>query len=207
MRDIAVILGAGPSLTRADADYLADLPAFVIAINDLWRWAPWCDHLHACDVEWWERNEEALELRCSKTVVEPMELLHGFPRRGPGDATVLERLADAGVEILKETGVEGYDPTPGCVRTGHNSGYQALHWSIQQGAKKIVLLGYDMGVSGERKRCHDYGRALGAPNYVEWAGHFDALVEPARVLGVEIINCCERSLIQAFPKAELRDVV
>jgi hypothetical protein len=47
-----VCIGGGPSLTRDDVDYCRG-KAFVIAINDAYKLAPWADALYACDGLWW----------------------------------------------------------------------------------------------------------------------------------------------------------
>jgi len=198
VREPVVILAAGPSLTMSDVDYVRDTAAYVIAVNDLWRWAPWCDHLHACDVSWWAANPVALGIGATKTVVEPMDT---------PQLEQLDALRREGVEVLRETGRIGYDPALGCVRTGQNSGYQALHWALQQGARKVILLGLDMclGEDGSR-RCHSYGKS-GVGGYAKYAKNFDSLVAPAQTLGAEVVNCTARSTVEAFSKRELRDVL
>jgi hypothetical protein len=104
---------------------------------------------------------------------------------------------------MKQTGKEGYDPEPGCVRTGGNSGYQALHVAIQSGAKRILLLGFDMGGT------HFFGRHV-APlrntpqhAFANWIGRFPALAGN----GAEIINCTPGSALKCFPHVPLAEAL
>ena len=128
-RPPSVLLGGGASLTPAQVE-LCRGRARVVAINHAWRLAPWADALHACDPAWWLANPAAQDFAGRKTVVRPQESSQAIDQ-------ALATLAGRGIEVLQETGVGGYDPTPGCVRTGRNGGYQALHMEAQRGATRV----------------------------------------------------------------------
>jgi hypothetical protein len=118
------ILASGPSMSQAVADavHAAGIPA--IAINSTFRLAPWADVLYAADPEWWAHpsNRDALVFKGLRLSCQPMK-------------AVLQ---------LRNSGVTGFDPDPAAVRTGGNSGYQALHVAIHAGAARVLLCGYDM---------------------------------------------------------------
>lgn len=96
---------------------------------------------------------------------------------------------------LEQTGRDGFDPTPGCVRTGGNGGYQAIHVAIQSGAKRILLLGFDMhGTHFFGK--HPSGLRNTPPETFEkWIPRFKELMGR----GAEIINCTPGSALTCFP--------
>lgn len=96
----------------------------VIAINDAAYPCWFADIAYCCDKRFWKHHNgfpgfRGIRVSCDDS---------GFP----------------GIRFLKNTGTQGFDPTPGHVRTGGNSGYQAIHLAIQLGVSKIILVGYDM---------------------------------------------------------------
>lgn len=51
-----VCIASGPSLTAADCDLVRQSGLPTIAVNNSWQLAPWCDHLYAGDLAWWDAN-------------------------------------------------------------------------------------------------------------------------------------------------------
>lgn len=184
-----IILATGPSLSQSQilSVHAAHLQkrAAVIVVNDAFKLAPWADVLYAADAQWWKVNAQAALMFAGRKVSCDAMVPYGSVRR------------------LRQTGLEGYDPTPGCVRTGGNSGYQALHLAIQEGAQRVLLLGYDMGGT------HFFGRHLpplrntDAATFERWAERFSAL----NGRGAEIINCTPGSAIKCFPTASLDEAL
>lgn len=103
------------------------------------------------------------------------------------------------VKLLKQTGVEGFDHSPDSIKTGGNSGYQAVHVALHTKAARILLLGFDMG--GD----HFFGKhpkplRNTEPNTFRiWCERFVKLKDR----GAEIINCTPGSALTCFPKMEL----
>jgi len=130
----AVCIGGGPSLTPEDVDYVRD-KANVIAINDAYKLAPWANILYACDLKWWNWHGGVPEFKHIKATQDKKASLKY-------DLKYLQQTfiddGEAGQVSL------GFDAVPGNIRTGRNSGYQAMHLAMQLGATKIILLGYDM---------------------------------------------------------------
>jgi hypothetical protein len=122
-----VCLAGGPSLTQADVDYCRG-KATVIAINDAYRLAPWADVLYACDKRWWDWHKGVGSFKGLKYALQRPAL------KWPG------------VQILQNTGPHGLELKRNAVRNGKNSGYQAMNVAVHLGAKRIVLLGYDMHI-------------------------------------------------------------
>ena len=114
-----------------------------------------------------------------------------------------KKWASSGVQRLRHTGRNGLDVTPGAIRDGGNSGYQAINLAVHFGAKRIVLLGYDM--HGD----HFFGKHPDGskPNFTICLSCFPGLVKPLAAIGVEVINCTRKSAITCFPKASLASVL
>jgi hypothetical protein len=180
-----VCLGGGPSLTREDVDYCRGR-ARVVAVNDAYRLAPWADVLYACDAKWWAWHQ-------------------GVPTF-TGLKYALERQAATwpGVQVLENTGHDGLEPKPTGVKTGRNSGYQAINVAVHLGAARIVLLGYDM-MRGPKDLEHWFGNHPNGQRspYLAFAQKFACLVKPLQALGVEVINCSRRTALTVFPRQSL----
>lgn len=178
------VLASGPSMSGAVADQVRAAGVPAIAINNTHRLAPWAWLLHAADSAWWlhESNRDA----------------EAFP----GIRTTMEDVR--GVIKLERTGTSGFDPTPGQIRTGKNSGYQGVHIAAQTGAARILLCGFDMQHTGGERHWHG-NHATGLKDtdpdaYPHWVAYFDGL---AKALPSRIINCTPGSAIKCFPSMTL----
>lgn len=189
--ETVVCLASGPSLTQADVDFCRG-KARVIAVNDTHRLAPWADVLYAADAKWWRRFGGVPEFKGLKYSI--------LPNNGVGHW--MDDCEFQDIRILRNTGGGGYDPDATALRTGCNSGYQAIHLAMHFGAKRIVLLGYDM--HGD----HFFGSHpdKSRPPFALCLSKFPTLVEPLKTAGVEIVNCTPGSHIDCFPMGTLSEV-
>jgi len=184
-----VIYASGPSMNQGVVEATRHLPAIVI--NDTFRLAPDANVLYAADDDWWKENPDA-------------QIFPGLK------VTIGEKCKLNFIYKLRNTGNKGFDPDRSCLRTGGNSGYQALHLAIHGDAKRVLLCGYDMS---NKKGDHWFGKHK-APlkqtdpdSYKNWAKRFDDLAKVAAVRSVEIINCTLDSAISAFPIRSLSSVL
>ncbi len=184
-----VCLGTGPSLTQDDVDYCRG-KARVIAVNDAYKLAPWADVLYACDTKWW-----------------------GWHKGAPDFAGMKYSLQTAsvrfkGVQVIRNIGRDGLTLDPTGVKSGSNSGYQAIGLAVHLGAKHIVLLGYDMGKS-EKGKTHFFGdhRDKTQPPYAACIKAFHTLADPLEAAGIDLVNCSRRTALTCFRRAPLEDVV
>lgn len=174
------VLASGPSMSQKIADRVKHLPC--IAINTTFRLAPWATMLYAADRAWWLHPE------------------HGDAWQHPGMRVSIDDVP--GVRKLHNSGVLGFDPNPECVRTGGNSGYQAIHIAAHAGASRILLIGFDM------RGGHWHGdHPQGLVNTVEetfhkWRGRFESLAA-SLPKAVHVINCTPGSALRAFESMEL----
>lgn len=181
-----VILGGGPSLTKADVAFCRG-KARVIAIKQALHLAPWADVLYFCDRKILEfPGHESEQMRAAVKAFQGLaftldHFAHPF-------ATVLQRGHETGLSL---------DPTR--LNTGGNSGYQAVNLAVLLGAAKIVLVGFDMkdraGVD------HWFGSHpwKNRPNYRHFLERWPSLVIPLCVAGVQVVNTTKDSALTCFP--------
>jgi hypothetical protein len=193
-------LGGGPSLTQDDVDHVRGRADGVIAINDTFRLAPWADVLYACDAKWWywHWKKGAGQFAGLKFALAPQPEVRGVKTRF-NEAFRPYR----GVTVLRNTGDSGLELDPTALRAGRNSGYQAINLAVHLGAKRVILLGYDMR-GGHWHQGHPDGSR---PPFNICLRRFETLVEPLRKIGVEVLNCTPRSALTAFPCAAVREVL
>jgi hypothetical protein len=98
--------------------------------------------------------------------------------------------------------VDGIEQAPGHV-SGSNSGLIAIKVAVSMGAKRILLLGFDMGGS------HFFGPHP-APLRNTTAERFEVFKRQFREYqpkGVEIINCTPGSALECYPKMDLEQAL
>ena len=186
--ETVVCIGGGPSLTQADVEYCRDR-ARVIAVNDAYKLAPWADVFYFCDLMWFHWHKEAFTKLGGLKVTLENNQLHGH-----------------GLKCIRNRGQTGLwlDPPDG-VATGCNSGYQVINLAVLFGARRILLLGYDMKADASGKT-HWFGdhaqRPSNAENYARYMlPHFPKLHEECLKAGVNVINCTRETAIECFPRS------
>jgi len=187
-RTVAV-LASGPSMSAAVADAVRAAGAAAVAVNSTFRLAPWAWALYAADEEWWHHPA------------------NGDAKRFAGHKISVSRVH--GVHGLANTGPLGFDPDPRCIRTGGNSGYQAVHVAAHAGAGRILLCGFDMHGPGEHWHgAHPAGlRETTVCTFSSWVERFASIAEPLRARGIEVLNCTPGSSLTCFPTADLEDAL
>jgi hypothetical protein len=95
------------------------------------------------------------------------------------------------------------------VSRGCTSGYAALSVALLKRARRIVLLGYDYGLSSGRHHYHDaYPWHVPAEqNWSAWAGLYDATAKLCRDRDIEVINASPDSAIKSFPKMSIEEAL
>lgn len=184
-----VCIASGPSLTQEDVDYVRG-KARVIVVNDNYKLAPWADVLYACDYRWWDHHKGVASFK--------------------GLKYALQKPAAKwrGVTVLQNTGPDGLERKPNGLKTGRNSGYQALNLAFHLGAQRILLLGYDMQyTSGKRHWFGDHPWG-GHPPVLSFRGMFRGIVQPlVEKEGVAVINCTRQTSLDCFPRMSLEQAL
>jgi hypothetical protein len=94
-----------------------------------------------------------------------------------------------------------------------NSGYQAINLAVHLGAKRILLLGYDMHAPlvGRRREDALVRRPPGRhePGRLRhiMLPHFESLPPARWKAGVEVINCTPGSALQVFPRSAIEEAL
>lgn len=198
----AAILASGPSLTREQCEAVRG-KCRVIAVNNqgidtecdgvmVPAMAPWADILFAADAKWWRHyKDRALKFTGRKV-------------------TMRASLPWPEVYSLQQSFSPPFDPRPTHLVSGGNSGYMAVHLAVHLGAKRIILLGFDMK-DGKNHRRHWFGSHGGKlnsrGNYAGWRHAFDKFAKVLHQMGVEVINCTPDTELRCFRRSTLGSVL
>jgi hypothetical protein len=195
--ETVVLLGGGPSLTPDDVAYVRG-KARVIALKEAWLLAPWADAIYAADSSWWDYYRGVPDFDGLKYAIQG--------RTVTGHDARMPRYGD--VHVLRDTGDSGLELDPSGLRTGYNSGYQAVNLAVHLGAARILLLGFDMW-SGEdgRANWHTSARYHRPSPYPLFLQAFASIVEPLKAAGVHVVNCSRRTVLTAFPRVPLDEAL
>ncbi len=187
-RTVAV-LASGPSMSQAVADAVRHLPR--IAVNTTYQLARDAEVVYASDATWWAKHPEAA---LGPGIKASIELVPRHAPKFPYD-----------VVVLRNTGVQGFDPDPACLRTTGNSGGCAIQIAVHARAARILLLGFDMR-GGHWHGPHPKGLSNPSSGFLERSAA--AIARMARMItGVEIINCTPGSALRCFPMMSLDEAL
>ena len=108
--------------------------------------------------------------------------------------------------------MQGLSTNPSSVCWNSNSGAAAINLAVHFGAKRIVLLGFDMKLDANNVShwFGSYHRKEPKPPIPPFTRHlkgFDAIKVDADLLGVEILNCSDTSVITQFKKVAVEEVL
>ena len=109
-------------------------------------------------------------------------------------------------------GKPGYiiSTNPEHIYFGGNSGFQAINLAYLMGASRIVLLGFDMGVTGGKLHWHaDHGGRCHNPppsQINQWRRTVDAAAGQLLDMGVNVVNCTGTTALVDWPRATLDEV-
>lgn len=193
-----VICASGPSMLHVDLAHLRRFRSWrVMAVNNTWELVPWANVLYAGDLQWWERYWDKAQTF-------------------EGERWTCDAFAAQRYKLRRVTVREGYGlcRAPGCVNSGGNSGYQAVNLAWHFGARKIVLLGFDMHRSNGG---HWHGEHIGMdgkdmlsapPSHISiWRNRFDAMAQDMAANGVSVVNATEGSALECFPRAPMSEAL
>lgn len=183
-----VCVASGPSLLAEDVDYCRGR-ARVIAIKDAVRLAPWADVLYSGEIKWWKHYLASLTFEGHR---------YGIDVQQPV----------ATVAMLRNTGLTGLESAPSGLRTGKNSGYQAINLAVHLGASKIVLLGYDMQPAANRDHwfgSHPY-ESCRIP-YRAFLDCFETIVQPLQAANITVVNASRTTALRLFPCVSIEEAL
>jgi hypothetical protein len=192
----AIVIASGPSLTRAAVDEVccSDVPWPIIAVNStaMFRGLS-ADVIYGGDLMWWKKHEPAARRAqphasmwtCDRTAAERYGLSHMKGVQRPG----------LGKNLIHLNG---------------NSGFQAINLAYLFGARRILLLGFDMkpGPNGEKHHHPDHPLpCVQAQTFEQWIYASTKLAEDLRTGGCEVINCTPGSALTVWPYVPLEEAL
>ena len=183
-----VVAASGPSLTADDCELCNAQALPFIAVNASFRLAPWADMVYMGDY---------------RTVVQYADearRLSGFKDRIWSCNTLAAEQWQT--KLVYGNPENGLSRQPGTITLGGNSGYQALHLAVTCGARRVILIGFDMmlGPNGEKHWHADHPAPLvQAMCLEEWIHKMNILAKDLQRAGVRVVNCSRRTALQCFP--------
>lgn len=187
------IIGGGPSLTGFDAGCLIDRR--VIAVNCAYRLGQF-------------------DMMFYGDPLFPSHFGQDLPKFGGLKVTVREEHVDrpGTLVVLRQGHAHGLSTKPDLVHWNLSSGACAINLATLLGAKKIVLLGFDMHPVDGRNNWHNHyimpdGSHAAVGDYDRMAGRFPAIARDLEQMGVPCINACPSSSLDCFPKCTIEEAV
>lgn len=189
--ETAVILGGGPSLKKSQLDIVKARGYRRVAVNDAGLvFDPDADVLCWGDPQWFTWNHDQLKLHRGKYKIT-------WRLMGLGTSIQFEQLAHPPMPPYVS-----FDPSG--VRC-NNSGMGGINIAALFGAKRIVLLGFDMRCVDGQNHWHNRHKTPTAEHrypelYVEpmaWAAKEYAAA------GIEVLNCTEFSNLKGYKYVSL----
>lgn len=200
-----VCLAGGPSLTPAQVQtvYAWRMSGVcrVIAINNTYELALWADAHYFADHRWYRWHKDK-------------PLFKQFPGERYSIENANSAIEDPRITVLRNLSVVGgtmgrLSTDPSGLYTAMNSGYQAIGLAVLKGARRIVLLGYDMKpcVDGRHHWHKEHPVPMDGGIYVRWREEYKQMAPTAKAMGIEILNATSDSALDGFAKVTLESVV
>lgn len=206
-----VCCASGPSFSVEQAEMITEAwhadRCRVIVVNDNWRRVPTADLCYAADFAWWQVHIAAVRAGFRGELWTQVE--QALVRNGAQHAERFHKLAALGLSFVNiKAGNALLPPGDTRISNGSNSGFQAIMLARLFGARRIVLVGYDMQRAGGKKNgaLHWFGDHLGTlENSDPWhfAKHFNAVAPDLRAEGTDVVNCSIATALTCFRRAEL----
>lgn len=190
-----IIVASGPSAKDIQIESAKGHAKF-IAVNNSWQLAPWSDVLYACDHEWWRSANGCAEFPGLKLTIDKRAL------EGNDWGVKLVRCVKKNDNaILHRSNTVGW---------GGNSGFHALQLAVQFGCSKIILVGFDMTISGgvHWHGPHPKGMHNPTPGIAErWRRAVDNAWHAIQPTGTVVINCSLVSALRNYPKMTFEEAL
>lgn len=183
----AACLASGPSLTAADVELVRQWRSesqdrIVIVTNTTYRLAPWADWCFAMDRKWWE-----LHLKEAKATFKG-ELI-------------------SNTAYAKQYGITHTNEVCKRFEPFQNSGAAAVSLACRLEAERVVMLGYDGGITKGKSHWHgDHPKPLGnCGSQRRWHIQFQKLRDAFPK--AEILNASRHTTLRMFPTVRLEDAL
>lgn len=180
----AAVIAGGPSAID-DVKWVQHLPC--IAVNTSFKlvYQPWM--IYGADADWWKFYADELKyIECHKVSIE--------------ETPYTKQIGNAGRT--------GYTDSLSAIYSYANSGAQAIQIAAKAGAKRILLIGFDM----HRKDADHWHGAHPAPlrtttndTFEAWVQMMEKHLAPAlEQRDIEVLNCAYGSALTCWPIVDVR---
>jgi hypothetical protein len=215
-RMTVVCIASGPSVTQQQLEIVRRArerdAVRVIVVNDMYLVAPWADVLYFADDKWWRWQLQGVAKSWPWAKFGTDDVKKAFAGFAGQKVTIEHPTMATGPDIftLKKDGADGLSEKQNAIRTGSNSGFQAMNIAALSGASRILLVGYDLRYIGGRTHSHNGHSAKENESvYMAYAQRFSTLERPMEKLGIDVANCTPGSAVKTFRtstlEAELRE--
>jgi hypothetical protein len=109
---------------------------------------------------------------------------------------------EGNVIVVRKGNTQGLEESRDRLAHGNNSGYAAINLAYLLGAKRIILLGYDMKNDGKRGHFHDGYPVPSTGDKVyktQFIPSFGSIAAALKVKGVEVYNASPITALKCFP--------
>jgi len=182
------IIGGGPSLKGFEWNKLRGKKT--IALNKAIQFWPEANAVYWTDGRVWSwLKNDIIKFKGKRFTL--------APRSYPCEVTLLKRGKKLGIEWSADS-----------IAHGNNSGAAAINLAIHLGAKRIILLGYDMGRHNKESHFHEgYPTKVTADNIYknQFLPAFDAISKDIKGKGIQIFNACPTSKLGVFRKITIEE--
>ena len=189
MIETVIICGTGPSITPEQISKVKHLKKF--GANRAFEFD--LDVLHGCNYQFWDYYwPEIKNLRCDKWTTRP-------------------NLKYEGLNYIEERWIDGLSTDKSYIAAHHGTGPQLINIALHYGAKKMLLIGWDMRHSGKRHYFGEYPKVMQhTTKNLGPDGELIGLIKEMETInasdyGIEIINCTPGSALKHFPMGDLED--
>lgn len=189
------IVGGGNSLQNFNFDLLKD--KCVITINRSFIHVPFAQVLYFSDYRFY--------MWASGKMGDDNELIDNFKKYKGKIYTISNKISnDERISVLINSGKTGFDTINGKLKHGGNSGYAAINLAYHLGAKRIILMGYDM--KKLKGKLHFHNGYISKQNelvYKRFVAPYELLSKMTTDLGLPIYNTSLESDLPYFQKVKL----
>lgn len=197
--ETVVCVAGGPSLAEWQCDALKTPKAMgwvkVIGVNNAYQYGNlWLDALLAVDLQWWKKHHADVK------------------KRRPG-LELVTQCASSHKQFALTTRIRG-SARDGLgtheIHTGGNGGHAAVNLAYLWGAKRIILLGYDMklGPRGEKHWHPDHpAPCIQTQLFDHWIKRFESTAKDLERLGVQVWNATPDSALPWFDRCDIEQAM
>ncbi len=184
-----VVIGGGPSISSTPLHLIHHLPC--VAANNAFKLGPWVDAMFFGDCRWFEWHKEAL-----------------LKYEGIKTTTCERHRGKMGIKLLKRENSEPLAKSSDSLAWNKSSGAAAINLAVHLGARRIILVGFDMQqVDGQSNYHNEHKTRSGEKVYRRFKSRMPQLAKALQERGISAINATPGSALNAFPIMALEEAL